>query len=184
MNDIETNRLVLRLVPLAGLAATAAKDVEACHRLIGRNLHKDWFEDAWVSGLRLDQWKEDHDYAPWSIRAIVLKKTGEVVGNINCHDKPIAFEHRGVIAPCIEIGYSIFPPWRRQGLATEAITGLAAFAALRGVLFIRLSIAPGNAASLRLAMNFGADRIGSQIDEIDGPEDIYLFETRRYPGRL
>ena len=51
MNDIETERLVLKLVSLAGLAAIAAEDEEACSRIIGA-LPREWFEDAWVAELR------------------------------------------------------------------------------------------------------------------------------------
>jgi RimJ/RimL family protein N-acetyltransferase len=174
--DIETDRLVLRLVPLAGLAATASGDRAACHRLIGAQLPEAWFDDAWVSDLRLHQWKEDRDYAPWSIRAIALKATRQIVGTINCHDKPQPFEHRGSVAPFIEMGYTIFDPHRRKGYAFEAITGLCAFAAHHGVRWVRLSISPGNAPSRALAAKLGATQIGTQYDDRDGPEDVFLFE--------
>ncbi len=177
MIDIETPRLLLRLVPLAGLAATAAKDADACRRLIGRSLPDDWFEDAWVSDLRLKQWKQDPDYAPWSIRAIVLRETGEIVGNINCHDKPEVLEHDGRSGSVVEMGYAIFLPHRRKGYAREAVQGLSDFARRYGVTWIRLSISPENEASLALARSLGAVKIGTQIDEIDGPEDIFLFEA-------
>lgn len=176
MSDIETDRLILRLVPLAGLAATAAKDRDACRRLIGSTLPGQWFDNAWVSELRLGQWKEDPDYAPWSIRAIALKATGGIVGNINCHDKPQPFEHRGHFAPAVEFGYTVFEPHQRQGYALEAIAGLSAFAAHLGVRWVRLSIGPGNGPSLALARKLGAEKIGTQYDDRDGPEDIYLFE--------
>ena len=174
MIDIETDRLILRLVPLAGLAATAAKDAETCRRLIGRSLPKAWFEDAWVFDLRLNQWKDDPDYAPWSIRAMILKETGDIVGSINCHDKPLAFEHDGETGPMIEMGYTVFGPFRRQGIATEAINGLAAMARQKSVRWVRLSISPANEASLALARKLGAIKIGTQVDDIDGPEDVFL----------
>lgn len=177
MNDIQTPRLLLRLVPLAGLAATAAKDAEACAHLIAPRLPAEWFEDAWVFGLRLDQWKDDPAYAPWSIRAMVLKETGEIVGTINGHDKPRAFEHAGEEGLIIEMGYSVFEAHRRRGIAHEAITSLAGFARAEGVRWVRLSISPGNEASRALARKLGAVKIGSHIDEIDGPEDVYLFEA-------
>lgn len=177
MIDIETPRLVLRLVPLAGLAATAAEDLDACKRLIGRVPADEWFEDSWVSEMRLKQWKEDTDYAPWSIRAVVLKESGDVIGSINCHDKPAVLEHGGRSGSEVEMGYTIFADWRRRGFAHEAVLGLAGFAARMGVTWIRLSIAPDNAPSLALARKLGAVKIGSQIDDVDGPEDIFLFEA-------
>ena len=173
MIDIETERLILRLVPLAGLAATAAKDMEAARRVIG-DLPDDWFTESWVAELRLNQWKDDPAYAPWSIRAVALKDTGQVVGNMNCHHQPMTFIHDGKASLAVEIGYTIFEPWRRRGLAYEAIRGFTGWAAAQGVGHIVLSISPDNAVSLALAHKLGAFQIGTQIDELDGPEDVFL----------
>ncbi|MFO1120968.1 MAG: GNAT family N-acetyltransferase [Hyphomicrobiales bacterium] len=176
MIDIGTDRLLLRLVPLAGLAATAANDLPACRRLIGMGLTEDWLEDSWVAKMRLDQWKEDPAYAPWSIRAIAERQSGAIVGYMNAHDRPRDFSHGGETGPVVEIGYTIFGPWRRRGYATEMIGGFARFAKQKGVRWIRLSISPDNAASLALARKLHARKTGSHIDEIDGLEDIYLLD--------
>jgi RimJ/RimL family protein N-acetyltransferase len=56
------------------------------------------------------------------------------------------------------------------------VRGYSQFASARGLRWLRLSIAPGNEASLALARKLGVRMIGSQIDEIDGPEDIYLLD--------
>jgi ribosomal-protein-alanine N-acetyltransferase len=175
VSDIETPRLVLRLVPLAGLAATAAGDAEACARLIAPGLPPEWFDDSWIFDMRFRQWKDDPAYAPWSIRAIVLKSTRQVVGYINSHGKPVGFIHEGESGTMIELGYDVFAAYRRRGIATEAIRGIAGLARRHGVTFIRLSIAPGNEASLALARKLGAVKIGTQIDDIDGPEDVFLM---------
>lgn len=174
--DIETPRLILRLVPLAGLAATGAKDVDACRRLIGGGLPDEWFDDSWVAGMRLEQWREDPAYAPWSIRAIAMKNSGEIVGNINCHDYPRSFELDGETGLVVEAGYTVFTGWRQRGIGYEAVSALADYARDYGVRWLRLSISPLNGPSLRLAQKLGAFRIGSQIDDIDGPEDIYLID--------
>lgn len=176
MNDIETERLLLRLVPLAGLAATAAKDVEATQRLIGLKLPEVWFEESWVSELRLNQWKNDPEYGPWSIRAIALKSTGQIIGNFNCHDRPRPFQFHDETGLAIEMGYTIFEPWRRKGIANEAITGFMAHARQHDVRWVLLSISPENQPSLAFAKKLGAEHIGSHIDEKDGPEDIFLIE--------
>ncbi len=173
MIDIETQRLILRLVPLEGLEATALQDMDAARRIIG-NVPDCWFDESWVSELRVNQWRADPTYAPWSIRAITLKATGEIAGNMNCHAQPMLFEYNGERGPAVEMGYTVFEPWRRQGLAHEAVTAMMAWAALHGVRWVILSISPGNEASLALARKLGAHQIGSQIDERDGPEDIYL----------
>ena len=174
MNDIQTERLSLRLVPLTGLAATAAKDRTAARRIIGKKLPYVWFDEAWVSELRLKQWAGDPAYGPWSIRAIGLKETGEIVGNLNCHHVPMPFVLHGETVIAVELGYTIFEPWRRRGFALEAIHGFSRWAAARGVQAFVLSVTPENTASLRLAAKLRAEKIGSKIDETDGPEDIYF----------
>jgi RimJ/RimL family protein N-acetyltransferase len=57
------------------------------------------------------------------------------------------------------------------------VRGFSAWANAQGVEGLVLSIAPGNHASLALALKLGAEKIGSQIDEKDGPEDIFLAPT-------
>jgi RimJ/RimL family protein N-acetyltransferase len=154
---IETDRLILRLVPLAGLASTAAGNIKATQGLVGEKLPEEW-------------------YAPWSIRAIASKETGDIIGNMNCHHKPMPFVHNSKESLATEMGYTIFEPWRKQGIAYEAITAFTAWAKTQGLESIILSIQPTNVASLALALKLGAVQIGSQIDEKDGPEDIYHFK--------
>ena len=176
MIHIETDRLVLRLVPLAALASTAAGNIKPTKALVGKHLTEEWFEDSWVYQLRYDQWMADPTYAPWSVRAIASKETGDIVGNMNCHHKPMPFILDGHEFLAVEMGYTIFEPWRRQGIAFEAILAFAAWAKSEGVACIIISISPENLPSLALAKKLGAKQIGSQIDEKDGPEDIYLFK--------
>jgi RimJ/RimL family protein N-acetyltransferase len=76
------------------------------------------------------------------------------------------------------MGYTIFEAYRRQGIAFEAVSAFTAWAKTQGLEGVILSIQPGNAPSLALAVKFGATQIGSQIDERDGPEDIYYFDVR------
>jgi [ribosomal protein S5]-alanine N-acetyltransferase len=175
VNDIETERLVLRLVPLAALASTAAEMTGITKNLIGEKLPAEWFDESWVHKTRYDQWVADPAFAPWSIRAIVLKASGQIVGNMNCHHKPMPFALNGKTALGVEMGYTIFDPWQRQGIAFEAVTGFTRWAKSEGVESVILSISPGNVASLALAKKLGAVHIGSQVDERNGPEDIYHF---------
>src|SRR5258707_14589353 len=106
--DIEPPRLILRLVPLVGLAATVAKDRDAARQILGDLLPEEWFEETWVTELRLKQWKENPGYGPWSIRAVALKETGQFIGKINCHHAPMPFLLRGETRLATELGYRIF----------------------------------------------------------------------------
>jgi [ribosomal protein S5]-alanine N-acetyltransferase len=175
VNDIVTQRLVLRLVPLAALASTAAEMVDVTKGLIGDKLPNQWFDESWVFKTRYDQWVADPDFAPWSIRAIVLRDTGQIVGNMNCHHKPMTFALNGKTGLGVEMGYTIFEGWQRKGIAHEAVTGFVGWAKTQLLESVILSISPGNTASLALAKKLGAMQIGSQVDEHHGPEDIYHF---------
>lgn len=179
MSDIETPRLLLRLLPLEALAATIERDREAVERLLGLAVPQDWLAEAWLAEMRFEQWQDDPPYAPWSIRAIALKETGQMLGHMNCHDRPRPDLLEGRAPNGIELGYTIFEPHRRRGYAFEAITGYMGWAAARGVDNVVLSISPDNQASLALAGKFAIEHIGSHIDEIDGYEDIYLIRLRK-----
>ncbi len=175
MINIETERLVLRLVPLAALASTAAEMVEVTKSLIGQKLPDEWFEESWIYKTRYDQWVADPAFAPWSVRVIALKQSGQIVGGMNCHHKPMPFTLNGKTGLGVEMGYSIFEPWQRQGIAFEAVSAFTAWAKTQGLKSVILSISPDNIPSIGLAQKLGARKIGSQIDEKDGPEDIYMF---------
>jgi RimJ/RimL family protein N-acetyltransferase len=99
-----------------------------------------------------------------------------MVGYIGFHTRP-APDYLQAIAPGgIELGYTIFTPFRRQGLAREACEGLMEWArAEHGLTCFVVSIRPDNIPSLRLAQDFGFQRVGSHIDEEDGPEDILVL---------
>ncbi len=175
MTDIETERLILRVVPMAALASTAAGMVDITRNLIGEKLPDQWFDDGWVYKTRYDQWIEDATFAPWSVRCIALKDDGQVVGNMNCHHKPMPFSLHGKTRLGVEMGYTIFTPWQKQGIAYEAVNGFSQWASSQGLESIILSIQPSNGASLALARKLGAMQIGSQVDDLHGPEDIYHF---------
>ncbi len=182
-NRLETARLYLALVPLAGLAATAARKEAVAKKIIGDRLPAEWFEQAWVFGLRRDQWLASSAYAPWSIRAIALKHSGQIIGTMNCHRAPAPFRLGAEVFPAVEMGYEIFPAWQRQGYALEAITGFLDWAGTQGLGGVLFSIAPDNAASRGLAEKLGATKIDHRIDPDDGPEDIFLLRLVPTPRR-
>ena len=176
MSDIETPRLILRTVPLAGLAAITSGDMATSRRLLGDRLTDDWCSDEDIAELRLRQCTQTPSYLPWSIRAMILKDTGEVVGKINAHTEPLLFQNQGETGLAIELGYAVFPPWRRRGFATEAARGFAGFARNNGVKWVCLSISPRNSGSLGVARHLGMVRIDSGVAAPDGPEDVFLAE--------
>jgi RimJ/RimL family protein N-acetyltransferase len=176
-HDIVGERLVLRLVSPEALAATVEADLAAVARLVGLTLPPDWAEVAPLAKRRLAQIETDAEYLPWSIRAIALRETGDVVGYANFHDR-LGAEYLKAHAPsAVELGYEIFAAHRLKGYGGETVRMLIKWASERGADGFVFSISPGNAASLKLVARLGAVKVGSHIDEEDGPEDVYLLKS-------
>ncbi len=103
----------------------------------------------------------------WFIRWIVSKDSREVVGSISFHTPP---DEVGMI----EIGLGIVEPHRRQGYARESLVAMWQWAARQPqVNTFRYTVSPANIPSVNLVQSFGFERVGQQIDDEDGPEDIY-----------
>jgi RimJ/RimL family protein N-acetyltransferase len=174
-SNIETERLILRLLSVEALKATVDGNIGAVGRLIDCAMPLDWGEVKQLAGMRLVQLESDPLYLPWSIRAVVLRETNEAVGYVNFHARPGPHPQFPQAANMAEIGYTVFEPWRRRGIASQALAALLRFASANGADQAVLSIAPRNLPSLRLAKRFGFVKIGTQIDDIDGPEDVFLL---------
>ncbi len=96
-----------------------------------------------------------------------------MVGYIGFHTSP-APEYLKEISPAgVEFGYTVFPLFRRQGIALEASRGLMGWASEHGVSAFVVSVSPQNVASLALTSKMGFRKVGSHVDEEDGPEDIF-----------
>lgn len=89
------------------------------------------------------------DGDPWGPRSIVHE--GVVVGSIGFFGPP---EDAADGTPEVEVGYGLVASSRGLGLATEALAALLRRADSAGVR-VRASVAPDNAASLRVAAKSG-----------------------------
>lgn len=172
---IESDRLKLISMSPAFLEACLIDDRARAADLIGLHVPPEWFENGDRIKRRLDQLRRDPSLQPWLLRAITLRGEPVMIGHINFHDRPGA-DYLAEFAPGgVELGYSVFAPFQRRGIATEAAAALMAWAQREhGVTRFVLSISPDNEPSLRIARHFGFRRIGTQIDPIDGPEDVFV----------
>lgn len=126
--------------------------------------------DASFLRLRRDQVRRRPEWRPWTVRAVVLD--GRMIGHAGFHGPP------GVNGPgaddAVEIGYTIFEPWRGRGYATEAARALMEWArAEHGIRRFIASVAPGNAPSLAIVRRLGFEQTGEQWDEEDGLELVW-----------
>jgi len=133
----------------------------------------DGWPDAHDRGFldfRLRQMRERPEIQEWFVYAVVLPE-GErpMIGHAGFHGPP------GVNAvkaqDAVEVGYSVFEPYRRHGYATEVVRALIGWASREhGIQHFVASISPGNEPSLALVRRLGFKHTGQHWDEEDGEE--------------
>jgi [ribosomal protein S5]-alanine N-acetyltransferase len=143
--------------------------------LIGASVPPGWPDEEDVGFLRLRhaQMREKPETQPWLVRALVLREAATMVGHAGFHGPPGA---HGLASDAVELGYTIFPPYRGRGLATETARALMDWAGAQGVRGFVASVAPGNDASLAIVLKLGFVQTGEQWDEEDGLELVFELE--------
>ena len=95
-----------------------------------------------------------------------------MIGHIGFHGPPGA--NGPEKAGALEVGYTVFEPFRRQGYATEAVVGILEWArAEHGVRHFVASVGPRNDPSLALVRRLGFRQTGTQWDDEDGEELVF-----------
>ena len=175
--DAEIRSARLRLRPMSPplLAAFLAGRRDESARLVGAGVPGDWPDehDARFLRLRLGELGQAPELQEWIVRAVVLD-----------HPRPRMIGHAGFHGPpgrngpgkagALELGYTIFEPFRGNGYATEAARALMDWARARhGVEHFIASVAPGNVPSLAVVRRLGFEQIGEQWDDEDGLELVF-----------
>jgi ribosomal-protein-alanine N-acetyltransferase len=142
--------------------------------LIGAELPDEWPDahDERFLRLRLRQMERDPQLEQWLVRALVLRRSKKMIGHAGFHGAP------GVNGPrrldALEIGYTVFPSFRRRGYATEAAAALMDWARdERGIRHFVASVAPSNDPSLAVVRKLGFVQTGEQWDSEDGLELVF-----------
>jgi RimJ/RimL family protein N-acetyltransferase len=145
----------------------SAGAVDICADEPFSNPHRVLMSDSGPLRWRVPQVKENSEVNKWFVRWMVLNETREIVGSTSFHGPP---NENGMM----EIGLGVHPLFHRRGYATEALRGMWLWVIDQpGVSVLRYTVDPLNEASVGVVKKFGFDYIGQQIDDIDGPEDIY-----------
>jgi RimJ/RimL family protein N-acetyltransferase len=127
---------------------------------------------------RIPRVEEDPDAAPYLLRLAVLRERAIVIGSAGFHARPDA-------DGMIEIGLGIAPEERGRGFAQEVLRGMWGWVVAKPeVRTLRYTVSPDNAPSQAIIRTFGFDHVGQQLDEIDGPEDIYELSAEEYRRRF
>ena len=176
MHEIVTSRLTLRLMSKEFLEACLVSETAKAEATIGLSVPIEWYQRRRLMTMRLNDCRSDPAYTPWSVRAIGLESSGEMIGHIGFHSRPDPEYLRQYGLEGIELGYSVISKYQRQGFATEAIRGLLNWATQKSVIrgFV-VSIAPTNVASMTLARKLGFVKVGEHQDEVDGLEFVSVL---------
>lgn len=139
-----------------------------------RNPYRQLIDDSGPLPWRVPQVKIDPLVNKWFVRWIVLKSTREIIGSTSFHGAPNE-------AGMIEIGLGIHQQFRNQGFAYEALIGMWGWVCQQeSVTTLRYTVSATNLASIALINKFGFTRVGEQLDEIDGPEEIYEMSVSKF----
>ena len=172
---IQSEHLDLITMSPRFLEACLAGDGALATHILGCTVPPDWLHERWLMQLRLDQLRHNPDVQSWLLRGIALQAERTMIGHIGFHSSPGPDYLRDLAPDGVELGYTIFPPFRRRGYATEACAALMGWAQqVHHVQRFVLSISPTNVPSLRIAQHLGFRKVGTQIDEQDGPEDVFV----------
>jgi RimJ/RimL family protein N-acetyltransferase len=127
---------------------------------------------------RVPQVKADPSCNKWFVRQIVLKQSREIIGSTSFHGAP---DENGMV----EIGLGIEPEFHNQGFAKEALMAMWSWAINQpGVKSFRYTVSPDNAPSIKVIKYFGFTFTGVQIDEEDGPENVYEISTAEFRNKF
>lgn len=176
--NIQTHRLMLMPMSADFLRASAeGASVDLLSRLLGVSVASDWCAEGDLAALRLADLMADPDYAPWSVRALVLRDGAVMVGHAGFHTRPAPDYLAPYARDGVEIGYAVYPPFRRQGYAREALQAMLRWAHVEhGVPRFIASVKPDNIASCALLAATGFFRIASFIDDVDGLEYVMRLD--------
>jgi len=174
---IHSARLDLIVGTPAFYEASLAGDHARAEALIGAAIPPDWFADRGILTTFQGKLQRDPLYQPWALRAVILRAEQRMIGHIGFHTPPDPAYLQALAPGGIEIGYTIYSDYQRQGYAKEATAALIdwAYTSHHLTRFV-LSISPDNVPSTRIATGLGFIQIGSQIDEEDGLELVYRLD--------
>lgn len=178
-DEIETPRLRLRYMSEDFLLACHDDEAALAQDLIGLKIDAEWLREKNLMALRLGELNSDAEYAPWSLRAIGDVSTGAMIGHIGFFSRPNPNYLRPYVQDGVELGYAVYPPYRRKGYAVEAIKGLVTWAAAEhGIENFVMTTGPENEPALALAKKLGFEKTAEHVDPEDGLEYIYVLRGK------
>lgn len=178
-DDLVTDRLVLRLMDPQFMRLCLLAEHQLAAEQLNSPVHDAWLSQWRLIASRLKAVQEDPSYQPWGMRAILLKHSGQMIGHTGFHTRPDPVYLADIGTGGIELGYEIYPDWRRQHLGKEAVLAMLRYAKSIGAQRFILSIAPDNQASRRLAASCGFRQFGERLYPQEDMEWLFRLEARQ-----
>jgi RimJ/RimL family protein N-acetyltransferase len=123
---------------------------------------------------RLPRVRQNPEYAKYLLRVAVLKDNPIIIASAGFHDAPD-------IDGMIEIGFGVDKRYQGRGFGQELLHGMWAWVVTDPqIKTLRYTVSPDNLISQHIIKKFGFIFKGQQIDEEDGPEDIYELSASDY----
>jgi RimJ/RimL family protein N-acetyltransferase len=137
--------------------------------------------DAILQTARLELRLTPHS-TQWQFREIFLSSSNEKVGEINFHRSPAGDEFTPV--GTVEVGVEIAEMYQRNGFASEALMAMWLWACEQAeIKVLRYTVSATNHPSMRIIQKFGFTHVGQQIDDEDGPEEIFEMTAATFRER-
>ena len=138
--------------------------------------------DAVLQTARLELRLAPHQ-TQWQFREIFISSSNEKVGEINFHRSPAGDEFTPI--GTVEVGVEIAEMYQRNGFASEALMAMWLWACEHEeIKVLRYTVSATNHPSMRIIQKFGFTHVGRQIDEEDGPEEIFEMSTQVFKERF
>jgi len=123
---------------------------------------------------RLPRIRQNPEYAKYLLRVAVLKDNPIIIASAGFHDAP---DSDGMI----EIGFGVDKRYQGRGFGQELLHGMWSWVVNDPqVKTLRYTVSPDNLISQHIIKKLGFKHNGQQIDEEDGPEDIYELSASDY----
>lgn len=141
------------------------------------NPHRHLVDDPGPLRHRIPRIRQQPAAAPYLLRLAVLRHERSIIGSAGFHDLP---NEVGMI----EIGFGVEPGFRNQGFGREILHGMWQWVIEQpGVRTLRYTVSIDNAVSQHIIRQLGFHHLGQQMDDEDGPEDIFEMSCDEYRER-
>jgi len=172
VEPIRTERLELVAFPPGAIRALIAGKRDEAEQVLGLSLPAEFPHPGDLDGflaIQLERMEAEPHRREWMARLIVSESEG-AVGHCGFHGPPDTIGRA-------EIGYTVFSRFRGRGYAKEAARGLVDWAFEQGERQVYATVSPNNAPSLAVVRRLGFIQVGTQEDEVDGLELVFVIRA-------